>query len=251
MKTRFILILALIIGSFSYAQASNELFSKANDFYKNGQYTNAIQLYLNIEKSGLESDDLFFNLGNSYYKLNKVAPSIYYYEKALKLNPMHQDASNNLVFAKRMTIDIIEDLPKTFLQRFSSNVIQKLTYNTWAILAVTASFLVAFIFLLYYFSSSPKRKLFYFNITIFACFVMVVTVLFAYSNYKTTQKSRSAIIFAQKSEIKNSPSLDGEEVFELHEGTKVTILDELSNWKKIKLADGKIGWVNTADLKEI
>ena len=251
MMKRFIFILALMIGSISIAQTSGDLFSNANDFYKNGQYTKAIEVYLNIEKSGLESDDLFFNLGNSYYKLNKVAPSIYYYEKALKLNPMHHDASNNLVFAKRMTIDIIEDLPKTFLQRFSSNVIQKLTYNTWAILAVFASFLAAVLFLLYYFSDAPKRKILYFNITIFAVFVMTVTVIFSYSNYETIQKSSKAIIFSPKSEIKNSPSLDGETVFELHEGTKVTILDALSNWKKIKIADGKIGWVNTADIKEI
>ena len=251
MVKRFIFILALIIGSFSFAQTSSELFSKANDFYKNGQYSKAAQLYSNIEKSGLESDDLFFNLGNSYYKLNKVAPSIYYYEKALKLNPMHQDAANNLVFAKRMTIDIIEDLPKTFLQRFSLNVIQKLTYNTWAILAVIASILAALLFLLYYFSATPKSKIFYFNTTIFAVFVMAVTVFFAFSNYNVTQNSSNAIIFSSKSEIKNSPSLDGETVFELHEGTKVTILDELSNWKKIKLADGKIGWVNVADIKEI
>lgn len=243
--------MVLYFGYISFAQTADELFSKANDFYKNGQYTKAAQLYLIIEKSGLESDDLYFNLGNSYYKLNKVAPSIYYYEKALKINPMHEDASNNLAFAKRMTIDVIEDLPKTFFQRFSSNVIQKLTYNTWAILGVTASFLAALLFLLYYFSSSPKRKIFYFNITIFAVFVMTVSVIFAYSNYETTQKNRSAIIFASKSEIKNAPSLNSEPVFELHEGTKVTILDELSNWKKIKLADGKIGWVNVADIKEI
>ena len=251
MQRRFIFIMVLFFGYISFAQTSNELFSRANDLYKNGQYSKAIELYLNIEKNGLESDDLFFNLGNCYYKLNKVAPSIYYYEKALKINPMHQDASNNLVFAKRMTIDVIEDLPKTFLQRFSSNVIQKLTYNTWAILAVTASFLAALLFLLYYFSAAPKRKIFYFNITIFAVFVMIVAVIFAYSNYNTAQKSRSAIVFSPKSEIKNAPSLNGETVFELHEGTKVTILDELPNWKKIKLADGKIGWVNVSDIKEI
>lgn len=91
----------------------------------------------------------------------------------------------------------------------------------------------------------------YFNSTIFTVFVTVITVIFAFSNYKTTQKIRTAIIFEQKSDIKNSPSLDGEAVFELHEGTKVYILDELSNWKKIKLADGKIGWINASDLKEI
>ncbi len=251
MKGRFIFIMVLFFGYISFAQTPDELFSKANDFYKNGQYSNAIQLYLNIEKQGMESDDLFFNLGNSYYKLNKVAPSIYYYEKALKINPIHEDALNNLAFAKRMTIDVIEDLPKTFLQRFSSNVIQKLTFDNWAILAVIASFLSAILFLLYYFSSSPKQKIFYFNSTFLTVFVMVITVTFAFSNYKTTQKTRSAIIFEQKSDIKNSPSLDGETVFELHEGTKVYILDELSNWKKIKLADGKVGWINAADLKEI
>lgn len=251
MKLRFLFILALFIGSFSYAQSADQLFSKANDFYKKGQYAKAVELYSNIEKQGLESDDLFFNLGNSYYKLNKVAPSIYYYEKALKINPIHDDALNNLAFAKRMTIDVIKDLPKTFLQRFSSNVIQKLTYDTWAILAVTASFLSAILFLLYYFSSSPKRKIIYFNSSILAIFLMAITVFFAFSNYKTTQQSRSAIIFSKKSDIKNSPSLDGEAVFELHEGTKVTILDELSNWKKIKLADGKIGWINASELKEI
>lgn len=251
MKNRFAFIIVLFFGYISFAQTSSELFSKANTFYKNGLYSKATELYLNIEKSGLESEELFFNLGNSYYKLNKVAPSIYYYEKTLKLNPMHLDAANNLAFAKRMTIDIIEDLPKTFLQRFSSNVIQKLTYNTWAIIAVTASFLTAILFLLYYFSETPKRKIFYFNTTIFAVFAMTVTVIFAYSNYETTQKSSYAIIFSLKSEIKNAPSLDGEVVFELHEGTKVTVLDELSNWKKIKIADGKTGWINAADIKEI
>lgn len=251
MKMRFLFMLALFFGILSYSQTPDKLFSNANDFYKNGQYAKAIQLYSKIEKQGLESDDLFFNLGNSYYKLNKVAPSIYYYEKALKLNPIHVDASNNLAFAKRMTIDVIEDLPKSFLQRFSSTVVQKLTYDTWAILAVIASFLSAILFLLYYFSSSTKGKIFYFNSSIFVGFAMVITVFFAFSNYKTTQKSRSAIIFSQKSDVKNSPSLDGEAVFELHEGTKVYILDELSNWKKIKLADGKIGWISASDLKEI
>ena len=248
---RFLFILTLFLGLLSYSQTPNKLFSEANDFYKNGQYSKAIKLYSNLEEQGLESDDLFFNLGNCYYKLNKVAPSIYYYEKALKINPLNEDASINLAYAKRMTIDVIEDLPKTFLQRFSATVVQKLTYDNWALLAVIASFLSAFLFLLYYFSSSSKRKILYFNMSIFFVFAMIVTASFAFSNYKTVQKNRSAIIFSPKSEIKNSPSFDGETVFELHEGTKVYILDELSNWKKIKLADGKIGWIKTSDLKEI
>lgn len=241
------LLFSLIVAS----QTSNELFSKANNLYKNGEYTKAIELYTSIEKEGLKSGDLFFNLGNCYYKLNKVAPSIYYYEKALKVNPTHEDASFNLAFAKRMTIDVIEELPQTFLQRFSSNVIQKLPFDTWAIIAVLASFLASILFLLYHFSTSSRKKLFYFNTSILAALVMAISVFFAFHNYKTVQKNRTAIIFVDKVEIKNAPSTRSEVVFELHEGTKVVILDELENWQKIKIADGKIGWIYADDLKEI
>ena len=241
------LLFSLVVSS----QTSKELFSTANNLYQNGKYVEAIELYSTIEKQDLKSSDLFFNLGNCYYKLNKVAPSIYYYEKALKIDPTHEDALINLAFAKRMTIDVIEDLPKTFLQRFSSAVIQKLPFDTWAIIAVLASFLASLLFLLYHFSSSSKKKLFYFNTSIVAVLVLVISVFFAYHNYDTVQKNRTAIIFVAKVAIKNAPSTGSEEVFELHEGTKVLILDELDNWKKIKIADGKIGWIYTDDLKEI
>jgi len=250
MKNIFFSI-ALFISLVAVSQTADELFSKANTLYQTGKYTEAIELYSAIEEQDLISDDLFFNLGNCYYKLNKVAPSIYYYEKTLKINPRHEDASINLAFAKRMTIDVIEDLPKTFLQRFSASVIQKLTFDTWAIIAVLASVLASILFLLYHFSFSSRKKLFYFNTSIFAVFVLIITVFFAFHNYKTVQKDRTAIIFVAKVEIKNAPSTSSEEVFELHEGTRVVVLDELDNWKKIKIADGKVGWIYGEDLKEI
>lgn len=248
---RLVFTIVLFISFTASSQEVVKLFAEANTFYKEGDYNRAIGLYLGIEEQGFQSDDLFFNLGNSYYKLNKVAPSIYYYEKALKINPRHEDALFNLSFAKRMTIDVIEELPKSFLQRFSENVIQKLTFDTWAIIAVTASFLASLLFLLYHFSSSSKKKLFFFNTTILSVFILGISVFFAFSNYDSVQKNRIAIIFAPKTEIKNAPTDSSDEVFVLHEGTKVLILDELDNWKKIKLADGKIGWIKGDDLKEV
>ena len=248
---KIVFSIALLFSLVAVSQTANELFSKANNLYQTGKYTEAIEVYSIIEKQELLSDDLFFNLGNCYYKLNKVAPSIYYYEKALKINPANEDASTNLAFAKRMTIDVIEDLPKTFLQRFSASVIQKLPFDTWAIIAVLASFLASILFLLYHFSFSSRKKLFYFNTSIFAVFVLSITVFFAFQNYKTVQKDRTAIIFVAKVEIKNAPSTSSEEVFELHEGTKVIVLDALDNWRKIKIADGKVGWIYADDLKEI
>ena len=83
---------------------------------------------------------MYYNLGNSYYKLNKVGPTIYYYEKALKLNPLNDDVKNNLVFAKRLALDNIEELPKTIFQKFNKNYLQKLSYNQWAIVVVVFLF---------------------------------------------------------------------------------------------------------------
>lgn len=248
-KLVFYIVLFFSLAAFS--QSPNTLFSKANKLYKNAKYNEAIEAYLAIEKQGLQSDVLFFNLANCYYKQNKVAPSVYYYEKALKLNPTNEDAIANLAFAKRMTIDEIEELPQTFLQRFSKNVIQKLPYDTWALIAVIASFLAAILFLVYYFTNGTKKKLFYFNISILAVFILVVSLFFAFKNYHTVQNNKAAIIFVAKVEVKNAPTLASEVVFTLHEGTKVTIIDALDNWKKIKIADGKIGWIYSDKLKQI
>ena len=111
---KLIICFVVLFSVLSYSQTPEALFSKGNNFYQNGNYSKAIEAYLAIEKQGLQSDVLYYNLGNSYYKLNKVAPTIYYYEKALKINPANEDAISNLAFAKRMTIDVIEELPKTF-----------------------------------------------------------------------------------------------------------------------------------------
>lgn len=248
---KLVLSIALLFSVLSFSQTPETLFSKANTLYKNGSYSKAIDTYLSIEKQGLQSEELYFNLGNSYYKLNKVAPSIYYFEKALKINPANEDIISNLAFAKRMTIDVIEELPKTFFQRFSANVIQRYSFDTWAIIAVISSFLASLLFLFYYFSDASKTKLFFFNTSILAVFILVLSSLFAFKNYDIVKNTKTAIIFADKVLVKNAPTPTSEEVFELHEGTKVQILDELDNWKKIKLADGKIGWITKINLKEI
>jgi lipid-A-disaccharide synthase-like uncharacterized protein len=180
-----------------------------------------------------------------------VAPAIYYYEKALKANPLHEDTLFNLPFAQRMTIDIIEELPKSLTERFSEAIIEKLPYDTWALIGVIGSFLASLMFLMYYFSGTSTKKLFYFNTFLLSLFLVVVCVFFAFSNYETVQKNRHAIIFDAKVEILNAPTESSDEAFELHEGTKVLILDELENWKKIKIADGKIGWVRVNSLREI
>jgi tetratricopeptide (TPR) repeat protein len=243
------LFLLLIIASSVVAQTSDELFNNANDLYKNENIEEAIELYKKIESQGIVSSELYYNLGNSYYKLNKVGPSIYYYEKALKINPLNEDVKNNLVFAKRLALDNIEELPKTIFQKFNKNWLQKLSYNDWAIMTVVFSFLGSLLFLFFYFSDSPSKKRFYFMTSTFSFLLLIFSFLITYNQYTVTKKNKVAIVFAIKTAVRNAPTLNSEEVFTLHEGTKVIVLDRLDDWRKIKLADGKLGWIIADEIK--
>lgn len=241
----------VLISNFSFAQTSNELFTRANSLYKSGNYQEAIKTYRQIEAENKVSSELYYNLGNCYYKLNKVAPTIYNYEKSLQLNPNNEDAKNNLIFAKKLTLDRIETLPKTVLQQFNKSVLQKLTYNNWGIISVFFSVLASILFLLYYFSHIPSKKRLFFIGSIISILFLISTLTVAYNQYNQAKNTINAIIFAKKTIVQSEPTKDGDEVFTLHEGTKVTIIDSVDSWKKIKLSDGKMGWILSKNIKEI
>lgn len=244
-------LLVLVCSGFATAQTSDALFSEANQLYKDGKYDQAIDLYKKIIAQDEISSELYYNLGNAHYKRNQVAPTIYNYEKALQLNPTNEDARNNLIFAKRLTLDRIEALPKSFFERFNENVLQKLSYNSWAKLSVFLSILGAILFLLFYFSDLPKRKRLFFTISIICFLSLLLSLAITYHQFNTTKNNIEAIIFAEEVSVQNEPTNNADEAFTLHEGTKVNVVDSVDDWKKIKLIDGKIGWMLAKDLKEI
>lgn len=246
-----LLFLLFIVTQIGVAQTTEDLFKNANEYYKNEKIEEAIVLYEKIESQGFISSELFYNLGNAYYKLNKVGPSIYYYEKALKLNPLNEDVKNNLVFAKRLALDNIEELPKTVFQKLNQNYLQQLSYNQWSFIVVAFSIIGSLLFLLFYFASSPSKKRFYFITSSLSFVFLILSFLITYNQYSFTKNNKVAIVFAEKTEVRNAPTLNSEEVFELHEGTKVIVLDEIDDWRKIKIADGKLGWIIANEVKEL
>ena len=145
-----LVILFVVVSNSLYAQTVDSIFLEANKLYQQEKYSEALTAYKQIEDNQLHSDDLYYNMANAHYKMNQVAPAVYYYEKALFLNPNHADAKHNLSFAKRMAIDNIEALPKPISTRFSEGFIQQLNYNTWAWLAVAFALLFAALFLMYH-----------------------------------------------------------------------------------------------------
>ncbi len=248
-KIVFLFIFATFwIGS---AQTMDSLFVKANKLYQQESYIEALTIYQEIEDQEVESGALYYNMANIYYKTNQVAPSIYYFEKALKMDPNNKDIAFNLDFAQRMILDNIEPLPKSLGQKFRDDIILKFTYNTWAITAVSMAFLFAILFLLYHFSYSTSKKRIYFITSVLSVIFVALSIFFTMKNNHYVKTTKSAIIFAIQTQVKSAPTKSSEINFELHEGTKVQIVETLDNWRKIKIADGKTGWILVEDIKEL
>ena len=231
---------------------NNTLFNQGNSLYNEGKFQDAITTYEAILETENHSAELYFNLANAYYKLNRIAPSVYYYEKALLLNPNDNDIKNNLSFATNMTIDAIEVIPEIGFSRLTNQVINAYSFDTWALFSIVCVILFVILFLSYYYSYSSTRKRFAFLISIMAFIFALVSLSIAFQKHTLEQKDNPAIVFAQESEIKGEPNLRSEIAFKLHEGTKVQVLEAYNeNWVKIKLSDGKTGWIPSQDIKEL
>ncbi|MBT8272097.1 MAG: tetratricopeptide repeat protein [Flavobacteriaceae bacterium] len=248
---RSILSISLIVCSLQLsAQSGIEAFYAGNSAYNEGRYQDAIQLYESILDADLHSAELYFNLGNCYYKTNQVAPSIFYYEKALQLDPKDADIQNNLAFAQNMTIDAIDTVPEIGISKVYSSIVESFSYDTWAILAVTLMLLFVLLFLMYYFSVSTNKKRFLFLGSFVSLALSLCVLTFAFQRFDSEKRDNPAIVFAQESEVRSDPNLRSEIVFNLHEGTKIQVLEAYDeNWYKIRLSDGKTGWISIEDIK--
>lgn len=247
---RLVYIWLLLIGFAS--QGQNELlFKEGNSFYNEGNYTAALEKYKMILDSGEHSSELYFNIANAHYKLNHVAPSIYYYEKALLLDPNDKDIKNNIAFARNMTVDAIDTLPEVGLTKLISNVTNALSFDGWAKVAVGLIIIFVMVFIAYDYTNTTGKKRLAFLVSNAALLTGIVAVIIAFHKYNLDQNNRPAIVFAQETKIKSEPNLRSSEAFMLHEGTKVQVLDEVDDWKKVQLSDGKVGWIMSEDIKLI
>ena len=224
-------------------------FTRATEAYNEGDFKKAIELYNTILEDGQHSAALYFNLGNSYYKLNEIASSIYFYEKALLLKPKDPEILNNLGYAQNMTLDAIDTMPETGLSKIYKMVTHQLSFDQWAYVSIFFMFLFVILYILFYYFQYSSRKRWAFIVSFIALFIAIVAVVFGYIQYKDFKKDQPAIVFADEVGINSEPNTKSDEVFVLHAGTKVNVLDELDDWKKIRIADGKTGWVPSENIK--
>ncbi len=247
---RVVEILIFLIITSGFAQ-DEEAFQRGNSLYNQEKYQEAIDAYKTILDTGQESASLYYNLGNAHYKLSNIGFSIFYYEKALKLTPNDDDIKNNLAFAQKATIDAIDIIPEGFILKTIKKFTNMFSFDRWAWFSVIFVILFVILFILYYTTHvSSKKRLFFVSSWLMLIFSLS-GVFFAFKQYNYNKNNLFAIIFAKETTIKSEPNLRSEEVFELHEGTRVQVTETVNDWKKIKLADGKIGWIPATDLKEL
>lgn len=250
MKNLLFGILVLTI-SFVSAQDSQNKFETGNQFYQQEEYNKAIAAYNNVLEQGLASSELYFNLGNSYYKSNQMANAIYYFEKSLQLDPANKDAAVNLAYANRSIIDSIKEVPKSAFEKFNDSVLSILSYDNWSKVAVTLSLISGVLWLIFFFSTQPVVKKLYFTVSLFLTVVCFISLGITVQQYQRVGNTVYAIIFSEEISIKNEPKDGASEVFVLHEGTKVKVLDEVGEWQKIKISDGQIGWIDKKYIKKL
>ena len=245
-----VLILLLFLSSLAQAQ-NTALFEEANEAYANNDFETAVSKYEKILENGETSVAVYYNLGNAYYKLNNVAPSIYYFEKALQLDPTDEDVQNNIEFARSMTIDDIPVSEETGFQKTINSFISTFSYNTWAFIAIALSVIFVVLFLLYYFSRTPLQKRIFFGVAIFVFLLGGMSVFFAFQQQEIQFNNQFAIIFADEAPVRNEPSQRGDAAFSLHAGTKTKVLEDYQGWFKIELSNGTQGWIEGDYLKQL
>ena len=243
-------LICLLTFTFGFAQ-NEALFNKATELYNDGHYSEAIDNYRQILDNGQHSASLYFNLGNCYYKLNAIGPSIYYYEKALILDPGNAEIQNNLAFAQNMRLDAIEEMPKTEVSRIYSSVVGMFTSDQWAYLAVGLILLFVLAYMAYYLLRSANQKRAAFISSMLSLALCLICVLFAYLNHQQNKNDDPAIVFAKEVNVNAEPNANSSTVFTIHEGTKVNVLDELDQWRRIRIADGQTGWLQVDSIKKI
>ena len=236
-----VLLLSLAMPAAAQEDVSS-LWEKAGEAFAAGQWQNALNCYQMIEGEGLVSDDLYYNIGNTFLKLQDNAHAILYYERALKLNPSHADAAHNLEIVRQMTLDKIDEVPDFILVSWFHNLRQGLSANAWAWITL-ALLLLAGILLTVFRSGAPRslRKVSF----ILSCIVLVLaifTFIFSLQQKRAVTRQDSAIVTAPVCSVKSSPAEGGKTVFVLHEGTKVRLLDDVGDWARIEIADGRQGW---------
>jgi len=250
---RFAMVMLLFSFTSVYSQENDYqlLYKIGNQQYNEANFDSALVVYNKIYESGHTSAELLYNIGNAHFKLRQIPAAILFYEKALKLSPNDADVMHNLSIANSRIVDKIEPVPQLFFKNWWDTFYKMFSADWWAIISLIslgALLLLTFVFIVS--ESRSSRKISFFLGLIFLL-ITTGTIGMASQKYYYTKTVNEAIIFTPTITVKSSPSASSVDLFVLHEGTKVSLLDEVDGWKEIKIANGSVGWMPSESLRGI
>ncbi len=252
LKYIFTILFVSLFALEAVAQESNtEKFNKGVTFFTSGNYKEALQAWTEIYLTGYRSADLDYNMGNAYFKLKDIPDAILFYERAYLLNPADEDINYNLQIARTLIVDRFQEIPVLFFVRWYNFVSLFLSSNTWAKISIISFILSLLLLSLYIYTSVYRQKVlgFWFAVSFFI--LSGSSLAFTLRNKSLVYDSHKAIITIPQVSGKSSPDTSGTDLFILHEGTKVSIDDEVGEWLEIRLSDGNKGWVPVNSLNII
>jgi tetratricopeptide (TPR) repeat protein len=253
MKRYIFLTITLMLSCFKVGASylPEKDFTIANEYYKKAKYDSAIIKYEGILAKGYESAEVYYNLGNSYYKKNNIPRAILNYERARLLKPNDDEINFNLQLAQTMVVDKINALPEFFLKRWWHSFSYLFSSDTWAVISISTFILMLISIGFYLFTSHSMLKKLSFYFAILLLLISGISLSHSLSLKREITSHQTAIIMTPTVNVKSSPDENGTEIFVIHEGTKVKIIDQVGDWVRIKIADGNNGWLKVNDMEKI
>lgn len=225
--------------------------AEGDSAYMKNDYASAIQIYEALLNRGEEAD-IYYNLGNSYYKAGDIAKAILNYERALLLQPGNGDIRANLEIARSKTVDKVEPVPEIFFVSWTKSLINSMSVDSWAVCGVVCFILLIVSLYLFIFSKQIVLKKAGFISGIVFLAVTILANVFANQQKDELTNRNSAIVINPSVTVRSTPSESGTSLFILHEGHKVGVKDgSMKDWKEIRLEDGKVGWVPASAIEII
>ncbi len=242
-------LVALLVSAPSYAETITKQMADAE--YAKGNYQEAIREYNEVLKSGV-SADIYYNLGNAYFRTENITQAVLAYERALKLSPSDKDIRFNLQFARARTADKITPESEAFFVTWYRSLVNLFPSNTWAVVSVVCFLLMLLMLVAYLFAPRVWMIRSGFYVAVGCAILFVLTTLLAWQQKRTSQNHNGAIITATQVVVKKTPEDNAATEMTLHEGTRVDITDRnIKGWRAIRLTDGREGWLHSNTIEEI
>ena len=253
MKKNIIFLSILAVFGINLTAQSNltPYLDSARQAYTNNDFVNSTRLYLRVVEHGYESPQIYYNIGNGFYKQMQIAKAILYYQKTLKMDPSFEDAQFNLKMAQELIVDKIEPISPPFYKRWYKNILLWLSPNGWAYLS--AGLFLVFVTTLFLLFSSVSDFLRRISIPVgvFALFFSVLSYFVADSAYHQAVDRSLGVIVSPSVTVKSTPHAEGTKLFTIHEGLTVSITTFVDGWFEIRLDDGRVGWLQESDIETV